>query len=309
MGLKATVIATLDAMMSCLPPTRNHDTVFASNATLAFRRNGLSDRTIRRHAAILQDLGLLRRNDSPNRKRFSRHSPTGMSLRFGFDLSPLFQRFQEIAQLAATAEREHEEIAYLRVKVRAAANALLQADPDHPVALNGLRALRRKLTLDDCKVLCDTLSPQKVPAEHQTEPKQMTVSDGQNVRHHHSSKKELNDKETRVAPPNISVHEIIQACPEAAQFASTPITTMREVMVHGEILAPMIGIDRKTLEAAQQNLGPERAAIAIWAIMQFHNRIRRVGAYFRAITSGSRSDGFDAEKLIRRLGQGHLGHA
>ena len=87
LGLSASVIATLDAMLSCLAPKRNHHTVFASNATLTFRRNGISERTIRRHAATLQELGLLVRRDSPNRKRYTKHSRNeGKALRFGFDL-------------------------------------------------------------------------------------------------------------------------------------------------------------------------------------------------------------------------------
>ena len=100
LGLSASVISTLDAMLSCLAPKRNHHTVFASNATLTFRRNGISDRTIRRHAAILQEIGLLVRHDSPNRKRFTKHSVLGgKALRFGFDLSPLFERLHEIASM------------------------------------------------------------------------------------------------------------------------------------------------------------------------------------------------------------------
>ena len=38
------------------------------------------------------------RNDSPNRKRFARSNPReGTALRFGFDLTPLFDRLAEIA--------------------------------------------------------------------------------------------------------------------------------------------------------------------------------------------------------------------
>ena len=88
-GLSASVISTLDAMLSCLAPKRNHHIVFASNATLTFRRNGISDRTIRRHAATLQDIGLLVRRDSPNRKRFTKHNRhEGKALRFGLTYHP-----------------------------------------------------------------------------------------------------------------------------------------------------------------------------------------------------------------------------
>ncbi|MGY3670845.1 plasmid replication protein RepC (plasmid) [Marinovum sp. KMM 9989] len=312
MGLKAPVIATLDAMMSCLPPKRHHNTVFASNATLAFRRNGISDRTIRRHAAILQELGLLTRRDSANGKRFSRkNTAEGIALRFGFDLSPLFHRFAEIAALAAEALRHDEQLAYLRAKIRAAANDILRTDPDHLVATDTLRLLRRKLSQTECLELLETLDVQTVEAEQPAdilpvEKKEMSANDGQNVRHHHNSNKEHIDyskNRNAESPDNrpLSVGEILEACPEARQFSSQPVTTMQDVVSHARTLAPMLGIDAKNYQAAQENLGAEGTALTVWAIMQFHEKINAVGAYFRSITSGKNSTGFAPERLVRRL--------
>ncbi|MFC4670588.1 plasmid replication protein RepC [Seohaeicola nanhaiensis] len=316
MGLKAPVIATLDAMLSCLPPTRQHNTVFASNATLAFRRNGISDRTIRRHAAILQELGLLVRRDSSNRKRFSRQNVTeGTALRFGFDLTPLFQRIAELAELAAQAVRENDQIAYLKAKIRAAANAILQAEPDSIDATMAIRALRRNLSLDDCYNLLGSLDFEAVEAEQpcdKTDAKQekMSGNDGQNVRHHHNSNKEHIDFKERhqskahpsdQQPIHLSVPEILSACPEAAQFSLTPVKTMADVVSHARSLAPMLGIDSRNYQDAQENLGIEGTALTVWAIMQFHEQIQKVGAYFRSITSGKKSPDFVPEQLIRRL--------
>ena len=204
MGLKASVIATLDAMLSCLPPKRNHHTVFASNLTLTFRRNGISDRTIRRHAAVLQELGLLIRRDSPNKKRFSRHnSHEGISLRFGFDLSPLFERLQDIATHAAKALQIRERLDYLRVKVRSAANAALQIDPEHPDAINAMRALRRNLSLEQCEDLMGKLAAngtnvQETDTQTPFEAPKMAGNDGQNVRHHHRSNIGISDQRVRL---------------------------------------------------------------------------------------------------------------
>ena len=63
----------------------------------------------------------------------------------------------------------------------------------------------------------------------------------------------------------------------------------------------MIGITSQNYEAANERLGPLRTAATVWAIMQFHDKIKAVGAYFRSITTGSKSEGFSPEKLIRRL--------
>jgi len=316
LGLKASVIATLDAMLSCLPPKRNHNTVFASNATLTFRRNGISDRTIRRHAAMLQEAGLIERHDSPNRKRYTRHNThEGKALRFGFDLSPLFDRMLELSALAAEALRQQEEIDYLRCKVRAAANDALRLDPEDEQALAALRILRRKLTKADCETLLTQFS--EVTAEGETdcgetrfETNKKAGDDGQNVRHHHRSNKENIDKEaTRTTTPTnqgtssepLGVTELVNACPEAAQFALEKVRTPHDVVVHARTLAPMIGINASTYQAAEDRHGPVGAAITVWAIMQFHDRIKQVGAYFRSITTGAKSHDFDPARLVRTL--------
>ena len=315
-GLGAPVLATLDAMLSCLPPKRNHHTVFASNATLTFRRNGISDRTLRRHAARLQEAGLLIRHDSPNGKRFSRHNAQdGKTLRFGFDLSPLFARLQEIAALAAEALQRQDEIAYLRCKIRAAASSMLDIDPEHPQALEARRALRRNLTVVECQSLLSALDDSNVQAEDDGDMTlgdtlRMTANDGQNVRHHHKSKKENIEKEAETEPqalqpseaaPNLSIPELVTACPEAAQFSLRPITTASDVIAHARTLAPMMGIDNGTYQAAETKLGALGSALTIWALMQLHDRVRSMGAYFRTITTGTKSTDFNPVTLIKRL--------
>ena len=316
LGLSASVISTLDAMLSCLAPKRNHHTVFASNTTLTFRRNGISDRTIRRHAATLQEIGLLVRRDSPNRKRFTKHnSHAGQALRFGFDLSPLFDRLHEIASMAAEVMKEREQIDYLRAKIRAAANASLIDNPNDEMALNVFRILRRKLSLKECEEILSALPIKEVEAESADDETSnltatMTASDGQNVRHHHKSNKEHIDKENvpqkkQAAPvPSddpITISELLSACPEAAEFSLRRIETVHDVVAHARTLAPMIGISPQSYEAAHEQLGALRTAATVWAIMQFHDKIKAVGAYFRSITTGSKSEGFSPEKLIRRL--------
>ena len=316
LGLSASVISTLDAMLSCLAPKRNHHTVFASNATLTFRRNGISDRTIRRHAATLQEIGLLVRHDSANRKRFTKHSShEGKTLRFGFDLSPLFDRLHEIAVLAAEVMQEREQVDYLRAKIRAAANNCLTENPNDERALNTFRILRRKLSLEDCERILSELVISEIAAESTNEPSSsltttLTASDGQFVRHHHKSNKELIDKEkvalkNEKSPPTsdapISIPELLSACPNAAEFSLTSVETIHDVVSHARTLAPMIGITTQCYEAAHKRLGALRAAATVWAIMQFHDRIRAVGAYFRSITTGSKSADFSPERLIRRL--------
>jgi len=160
--------------------------------------------------------------------------------------------------MAAEVVKEREQIDYLRAKIRAAANASLIDNPNDAMALSVFRALRRKLSLEDCEKLLSSLPINEVDAESPDEQNanlatKLSASDGQNVRHHHKSNKEHIDKE------NVSY------------------------------------------EAAQERLGALRAAATVWAIMQFHDKIKAVGAYFRSITTGSKSKDFSPERLIRRL--------
>lgn len=316
LGLKAPVIATLDAMLSCLPPNRSHHTVFASNATLAFRRNGISDRTIRRHVAILQDAGLLVRRDSPNKKRFTKHSrQEGKALMFGFDLSLLFDRLHEIATIAAQATRQEEHLNYLRTKIRAAANEVLRTWPEDERALDTLRSLRRNLSLAQCEELLQSLvesaSSDILPMERTpSSATNMSGNDGQNVRHLHKANKEIIDKpvNTEASPSTatpetntMSVAELMDTCTEAAQFALNKPQTFEDVITHARTMAPMIGIDSVNYITAEKRLGPVATAITVMALMQIQTKIRKLGAYFRAITHGSKSQDFDPMRLVHRL--------
>ena len=80
--------------------------VFPSNKAICERLNGMPCSTMRRHLARLVDVGLLRRRDSPNGKRYLRRDAES-AVCFGFDLTALYQKADEIAR-AAEAVREAE---------------------------------------------------------------------------------------------------------------------------------------------------------------------------------------------------------
>ena len=160
LGMKPPVLATLEALLSCLPRERNHDVVFASNATIAMRRNGISDRTLRRHAAELIDLGLIARRDSPNAKRFvKRDQSLGLVLRFAFDLTPLFLSIGGLKSLAASCQEEERRISYLRMKLRISIMKSIELGAPEPVITAARTALRRKLTADKLEDWISRLAP------------------------------------------------------------------------------------------------------------------------------------------------------
>jgi replication initiation protein RepC len=92
--------------------------VFPSNKELSIRAHGMAPATLRRHLACLVDAGLIIRRDSPNGKRFARRGQGGaIEDAFGFDLTPLVARAEEIENLAEEVRAENRAVALLREKI------------------------------------------------------------------------------------------------------------------------------------------------------------------------------------------------
>jgi replication initiation protein RepC len=185
--------------------------VFPSNKAICERLNGMACSTMRRHIARLVDAGLLMRRDSPNGKRYVRkHGEERVA--FGFDLSPLYCRSEEVAR-AAEAVREAEDrvrrlrevVSLMRRDLAALAEFGEEIQPGlglwdqlRDKAILTARALRRKLTLDelssyraDLEVLLD--HARNVVDGPETE--KMNTNDASFERHHHNSNKEPIDLE------------------------------------------------------------------------------------------------------------------
>ncbi|MCA3450859.1 MAG: replication initiation protein RepC [Rhodobacter sp.] len=185
--------------------------VFPSNKAICERLNGMPCSTMRRHIARLVDAGLLMRRDSPNGKRYVRkHGEERVA--FGFDLSPLYCRAEEIAR-AAEAVREAEDrvrrlrefVSLMRRDLAALAEFGEEIQPGlglwdqlRDKAVLTARALRRKLTLEellayraDLEALLD--HARNVIDGPETE--EMNTIGANTERHYHNSNEESIDIE------------------------------------------------------------------------------------------------------------------
>ena len=160
LGIRQGAVVVLDALLSCLPcqgpdgseipitPTTLL-TVYASNETLCFRAKGLTDRQLRRHLETLEKVGLIRRRDSANGKRFPimRHGKAIGA--FGLDLSPLFARADELHALALKRREQAEELRGVRAQILRLRAACLELQLDEALTafVDGLRNLVRRTTL------------------------------------------------------------------------------------------------------------------------------------------------------------------
>ncbi len=188
--------------------------VFPSNKAICERLNGMPCSTMRRHLARLVDAGLLMRRDSPNGKRYVRkHGEERVA--FGFDLSPLYCRAEEIAR-AAEAVREAEErwrrlreiVSLMRRDLAALAEFGEEVQPglglweqlrDKAVLI--ARALRLKLSLEDLSAYRADLEALLNHARNVIdgpETEEMNTNDAHFERHHLNSKKESMDFEPDV---------------------------------------------------------------------------------------------------------------
>ncbi len=122
LGITDRALAVMNALLSFYPKNElcaeDGLIVFPSNAQLSLRSHGMAEQTIRRHIAALIEAGLLSRRDSANGKRFVRRSRAGdFNEAFGFSLSPLLARAEEIERLAAEVEAERIHLSNMRERL------------------------------------------------------------------------------------------------------------------------------------------------------------------------------------------------
>lgn len=185
--------------------------VFPSNKAICDRLNGMPCSTMRRHLARLVEAGLLVRRDSPNGKRYVRKDGDDR-VSFGFDLSALHQRAEEISR-AAEAVREaetrtrrlREVVSLMRRDVAALAEFGEEMHPGlglwdqlRDAAALTARTLRRKVSADDLMTLRGELaavldSARDVIDGPETE--EMVTNGARSERHHHNSNKDSTDFE------------------------------------------------------------------------------------------------------------------
>lgn len=185
--------------------------VFPSNKAICERLNGMPCSTMRRHLARLVEAGFLQRRDSPNGKRYVRKYGEER-VAFGFDLSPLHCRSEEVARAAEAVRKAEERVRRLREIVslmRRDLEALAEFgeeiqpgrgfwDQLRDKAALTARALRRKLSLEDLAAYqadLEYLLDQARNIIDGPETEEMNTNDAQFERHHHNSNKESIDLE------------------------------------------------------------------------------------------------------------------
>ncbi|WP_207101087.1 plasmid replication protein RepC [Paracoccus shandongensis] len=314
-GLTDRNLSVLSALLSFHPARELREgalTVFPSNASLSDRLHGMPESTLRRHLAALVEAGMIRRQDSPNGKRFVTRDGQGRIDRvFGFDLAPMLRRAAEIREAgeaalqAARLLRRTRQTIVLLLRDIAALPGFADAG-DHHARLADLRMLlRRKLNLAALseietslrQLLAEMAAPHPAP--------EMSGNDARNERHHHntdSDHPESEGAEKQEDPETLPLSLVLEAAPDIMPYAAEPVRSWHDLSRLAEFLRPMLGITAETWLFARQRLGDRTASIALACILQRFGRIRNPGAYLRCL---SLTEDFRAGPMVLALLRGN----
>lgn len=342
LGLQDRSLAVLDALLSFYPENELRQDaqliVFPSNIQLSIRAHGIAGATLRRHLALLVEAGLIIRKDSANGKRYARKDNDGsIEHAFGFDISPLLMRAEELACLAQQVaddriafRRAKENLTICRRDIRKLITAAVEegAAGDWDEIEERYIALVREIPrspslaeLGDLGVRMSSLREDIVKLLNSGDfSSKMNTSDAQIERHIQNSNtnppNELepssrNELEAKPSENGRAVHVpikafpiglVLRACPEISNYGpGGEIRNWRELMTAAVVVRSMLGVSPSAYQEACEVMGPENAAVTIACILERGGHINSAGGYLRDLTSKAKRGEFSLGPVLMAL--------
>ncbi|NEI32566.1 replication initiation protein RepC [Rhizobium leguminosarum] len=325
LGLQDRSLAVLDALLSFHPETELRQDaqliVFPSNTQLTLRAHGIAGATLRRHLALLVEAGLIVRKDSANGKRYARKDKAGaIDSAFGFDLSPLLMRTDELAMMAQQVvadrfalRRAKENLTIRRRDVRKLISAAFEEGASgnweniEAMYVGLVGRIPRAPTLSDVNSILDEMELLLQEAvntlEMQRKDENNSTNGDHNERHIQNSNTESinelepsseneqgakavdDDRPKREPVRNFPLGMVMRACPEIAIYGpGGTIGSWREMMGAAVVVRSMLGVSPSAYQEACEVMGPESAATAIACILERAGHINSPGGYLRDLT-------------------------
>ena len=344
LGVQDRALAVLDALLTFHPvaelSAERPMVVFPSNAQLSVRAHGIAGTTLRRHLAALVDAGLIIRRDSPNGKRYARKDGTGeIETAFGFDLSPLHARAEELAMLAqqiaeerARFRRVKEELSICRRDVRKLISAAMEEGADGDWAaiedmyVTLCAQIPRRPTIEQLAGILDEMEMLRAEIlnllEMQPNFKKTDTNDDHSGGHIQNSKPDSipeleprseteqgakpagDDRPKREPIPikNFPLGMVLRACPEIAMYGpGGAIGSWREMMAAAVVVRSTLGVSPSAYQEACEAMGPENAATAIACILERGGHINSPGGYLRDLTRKAARGEFSLGPMLMAL--------
>ncbi|AVC45670.1 MULTISPECIES: plasmid replication protein RepC [Rhizobium] len=325
LGLQDRSLAVLDALLSFHPDTELRQDaqliVFPSNTQLTLRAHGIAGATLRRHLALLVEAGLIVRKDSANGKRYARKDKAGaIDSAFGFDLSPLLMRTDELAMMAQQVvadrfalRRAKENLTICRRDVRKLISAAIEEGASgnweniEAMYVGLVGRIPRAPTLSDVNSILDEMELLLQEAvnilEMQQKDENNSTNGDQSERHIQNSNTDSinelepsseneqgakavdDDRPKREPVRNFPLGMVMRACPEIAIYGpGGAIGSWREMMGAAVVVRSMLGVSPSAYQEACEVMGPESAATAIACILERAGHINSPGGYLRDLT-------------------------
>lgn len=342
LGLQDRSLAVLDALLSFYPDNELRQDaqliVFPSNAQLTLRAHGIAGATLRRHLALLVEAGLIVRKDSANGKRYARKDKAGsIDSAFGFDLSPLLLRVDELATMAQQVvadrfalRRAKENLTICRRDVRKLISAAIEEGAPgnweniEAMYISLVGRIPRSPTLTDVNSILDEMGRLQQEIinllEIQQKDGNTSTNDARNGRHIQNSKTESicefepssrkeqgakavgNDQPKREPTRSFPLGMVLRACPEIAMYGpGGTIGSWREMMGAAVVVRSMLGVSSSAYQEACEVMGPENAAAAIACILERTGHINSPGGYLRDLTRKAARGEFSLGPMLMAL--------
>ncbi|MBX5191205.1 replication initiation protein RepC [Rhizobium sp. NZLR3b] len=341
-GVSDRALAVLNALLTFYPKNEiaeaNGFVVFPSNEQLSLRTHGMAGTTLRRNLAMLVEVGLIIRRDSPNGKRFARRNGQGgLGEAFGFSLAPLLVRAGEIEAQAAQVLAGKLEWKRLRERLtlcRRDIAKLIEIALEEEIAgewiemqkhFNLLSASlpRRPSSAEMESLLTDLEAFREMiikTLELKTKSHKPDANDGQNGRHIHNSnphslselepgfepkqgaKPEEEPQPWRETPKSFPLAMVLQACPEIVAYGpGGGIGSWRDLMAAAVIVRSTLGVSPSAYQLACEVMGPENAATVIACILERGGHINSAGGYLRDLTRRAERGEFSLGPMLMAL--------
>ncbi|AYG71014.1 MULTISPECIES: plasmid replication protein RepC [unclassified Rhizobium] len=342
LGLQSNSLAVLDALLSFYPENELRQdaqlVVFPSNAQLILRAHGMAGATLRRHLALLVDCGLIVRRDSPNGKRYARKNGAGeIENAFGFDLSPILARAEELALVAqkvvaarSAFRKAKENLTICRRDVRKLISAAMEEGADgnwtavEATYVDLVGRIPRTPTMADIANALDEMELLREEVLYQLDMQsdsQFNSTNDAHIEQHiqnskpesfhelePSSEKEQGGKPVITRRPRneplktFPLGIVLKACPQISNYGpGGAVGSWRDLMSAAVVVRSMLAVSPSAYQDACEAMGPENAAVAVSCILERANLIISPGGYLRDLTRRTERGEFSLGPVIMAL--------
>jgi replication initiation protein RepC len=342
LGIQSNSLAVLDALLSFYPENELRQdaqlVVFPSNIQLSLRAHQMAGATVRRHLAVLVQAGLIARRDSANGKRYARKDKAGeIENAFGFDLSPLLARSEELAIMAqqVMAERSafrkaKENLTICRRDVRKLLSAAIEegADGDwhsiEEIYVALVRRIPRSPSIGELAEVLDEMELLQAEVVNRLDIlenlENRSTNDAQGEQHIQNSNpeslSELEPSSRKEQGAQLAAKQrqlsdrfrafplgmVLKACPMIADYGPRgSVASWRDLMSAAVVVRSMLGVSPSAYQDACEIMGPENAASSIACILERASFISSAGGYLRDLTRRSENGDFSLGPMIMAL--------